>query len=133
MSQNQEKNFKMAVVDVQWLVNHTPSVHVLRQEQQQKNAALQQWVSNANAEIVKITEPKEKEALAGKYRTELAQQQQSLQRDYAQKVQVIDVELTKLIAETAEAEGYTHVFAKGSLVYGGTDITQAVADRMAKK
>ena len=55
-----------------------------------------------------------------------------LQLEYNQKVQGIDVELTKLIADVAKKEHFDYVFAKGIVVYGAEDLTQKVADALKK-
>ena len=123
---------KIAVVDIQSLVNQTPSVQALRQERQSQMANLQQWINSANSEINQLTDQAAKSALFQKYQLELNQRQQMLRQDYAQKVQTIDAELSKLIADEAKAAGYDYVFAKGIVVFGGTDITEQVTKSLKK-
>ena len=123
---------KIAVVDVQRIVSQTPSVLALRQERQNQLMGLQQWVNSANAEINQQTDQNTKAALFQKYQTELNQRQQALQSDYAKKVQTIDAELSKLISDEAKKSGYDYVFAKGIVVFGGTDITESVAKSLKK-
>ena len=123
---------KIAVVDVQSLVSQTPSVMALRQERQNQLVGLQQWVNSANAEINQQTDQNSKAALFQKYQQELNQRQQALQSEYAQKVQSIDAELSKLISDEAKKSGYDYVFAKGIVVFGGTDITENVAKSLKK-
>ena len=123
---------KIAVVDVQRLVSQTPSVMALRQERQNQLVGLHQWVNSANAEINQRTDQNTKAALFQKYQQELNQRQQALQSEYAQKVQSIDAELSKLISDEAKKSGYDYVFAKGIVVFGGTDITENVAKSLKK-
>ena len=125
-------NSKIAVVDVQALVSQTPSVLALREERQNQIAGLQQWVNGANAEINQLTDQNAKAALFQKYQLEFNQRQQMLQTEYAQKVQSIDAELSKLIADVAKQEKLEYVFAKGIVVFGGTDITSKVAELLKK-
>ena len=132
MAAETNKTSKIGIVDVQFLINNTPSVLALRQEQQKNTAELQEWVNKANAEIAKLAKKEEKDNLAQKYRLELTQRQQMLQLEYNQKVQGIDVELTKLIADVAKKEHFDYVFAKGIVVYGAEDLTQKVADALKK-
>ena len=63
---------------------------------------------------------------------ELTQRQQMLQLEHNQKIQGIDVELTKLIADIAQKEHFDYVFAKGIVVFGAEDLTQKVANAMKK-
>ena len=137
------------VVDVQWLVSHIKEVQILRQEHQANLVALQQWVKAANAEIAAQNMPEDKNSLTQKYQLELNQKQQAMQQNHLQKVQVVDANLSKLIADVevqavdanlskliadvAKKENLDYVFAKGTLVFGGQDITQKVADAMIQE
>ncbi len=121
------------VVDIQWLVSHIKEVQILRQEHQANLAALQQWVKAANAEIAAQSVSEDKNSLAQKYQQELSQKQQAMQQNHLQKVQVVDANLSKLIADVAKQEKLDYVFAKGTLVFGGQDITQKVADAMMQE
>lgn len=121
------------VVDVQWLVSHIKEVQILRQEHQANLVALQQWVKAANAEIAAQNMPEDKNSLTQKYQLELNQKQQAMQQNHLQKVQAVDANLNKLIADVAKKENLDYVFAKGTLVFGGQDITQKVADAMIQE
>ena len=121
------------VVDVQWLVSHIKEVQILRQEHQANLVALQQWVKAANAEIAAQNMPEDKNSLTQKYQLELNQKQQAMQQKHLQKVQAVDANLSKLIADVAKKENLDYVFAKGTLVFGGQDITQKVADAMIQE
>ena len=121
------------VVDIQWLVSHIKDVQILRQEHQANLAALQQWVKAANAEIAAQSVSEDKNSLAQKYQQELSQKQQVMQQNHLQKVQAVDANLSKLIADVAKQEKLDYVFAKGTLVFGGQDITQKVADAMIQE
>lgn len=121
------------VVDVQWLVSHIKEVQILRQEHQANLVALQQWVKAANAEIAAQNMPEDKNSLTQKYQLELNQKQQAMQQNHLQKVQAVDANLSKLIADVAKKENLDYVFAKGTLVFGGQDITQKVADAMIQE
>lgn len=121
------------VVDIQWLVSHIKEVQILRQEHQANLAALQQWVKAANAEIAAQNMPEDKNSLSQKYQLELNQKQQAMQQSHLQKVQAVDANLSKLIADVAKQEKLDYVFAKGTLVFGGQDITQKVADAMIQE
>ena len=121
------------VVDIQWLVSHIKEVQILRQEHQANLAALQQWVKAANAEIAAQSVSEDKNSLAQKYQQKLSQKQQVMQQNHLQKVQAVDANLSKLIADVAKKENLDYVFAKGTLVFGGQDITQKVADAMIQE
>lgn len=121
---------KVAVVDVQKVVASSKSVAEFRNEQQAKAADLQEFVNKSNEEISKAKDDKEKEELAQKYRLELLEKQQSYQEEDMAKLQEIDDNITKLIAEVSEANGYKQTYAKGSLIHGGDDITDMVVEAL---
>lgn len=135
MIKNGEKStpaVKAAIVDIQWILNNLPSFRAAQTEQQQNVAALQNWVNGVNAQIAQQTIAEEKQKMTLQGQNEFAQRQQVVQQNYAKKLQAIDAEVTKMIADTAQELGYDMVFAKTTLVYGGTDITAQVAAKIAK-
>ena len=67
---------KIGIVDVQMLVNRTPSVLALREEQQQQNIALQQWVNSVNAQIAQELNQANRNYMTQQYQLELNQRQQ---------------------------------------------------------
>ena len=125
-------NAKIAVVDVQALVNQTPSVIALRAEQQNNMAIIQNWVNGVNGQLSQIADQNQRAALTQQYQLELNKREQILQSQYAQKVQAIDAELSKLVSDVATEKKLDYVFAKGMVVFGGTDITADVANRLKK-
>lgn len=135
MVKNNEKStpaVKAAIVDIQWILNNLPSFSAVQAEQQQNLAALQNWAQNVNAQIAQQTVAEEKQKMILQGQNEFAQRQQAVQQNYAQKIQAIDDEVTKMIADTAKELGYDMVFAKTTLVYGGTDITAQVAAKIKR-
>lgn len=126
------KGPKLAVVDVQRIVNQAQPVVELRQDMQSKMSSLQEWVNNSNAAINKESSQEKKDKLAKQYQEELMQKQQAIQSDYAKKLQQLDAELTKIIEQTAAKEGCHVTFIKGSIAAGGIDITDKVLAKIAK-
>ena len=62
---------KVAMVDVQKIVNNSAAVNALKVEHQSKMSELQTWLSNAEKEIEKETISSKKEKLTKKYQQEL--------------------------------------------------------------
>lgn len=123
---------KIAIVDVQALVNQTPSVWALRSEQQQNASIIQNWVNGVNNQLNQIADQNTRQATAQQYQIELNKRQQMLQNEYALKIQAIDAELSKLVSDVATEKKLDYVFAKGTVVFGGTDITSDVAELIKK-
>jgi len=125
----QQTNIKAAIVDIPWILKQLPSFVSAQAEQQKNVMALQEWVNSANAEI-NAQKDAAKQALSAQFQQELAKRQQIAQQAYAQKLQQIDAEVSKMIADTASEQGFDFVFAKTTLVFGGTDISDKVAQKI---
>ena len=86
---------------------------------------MQKWLSTAQADIQKQQTQEGKEKLAKKYDEELKKKQETIKKDYAQKLQAIDKSMTAVIVNEAKAKGYDMVITKqGDVLYGGLDITK---------
>ena len=112
---------KIAMVDVQKVVNSSAAVNALKIEHQGKMAELQTWLSNAEKEI-------EKETVSKKYQQELNQKQQAIQQAYAQELQKIDTLISEDITKIANEKGYDLVIVKGMVISGADDITEYVIE-----
>jgi len=127
-----KKGAKVAVVDVQKVVSQSRPVAELRQDMQNQMAQLQEWVNKSNAEIDTEKDQEKKDALTKARQEELAQKQQIIQKDYAEKLKQLDESLTKIIEKTAKEEGFSVTLVKSSVAAGGTDITDKVIAKVSK-
>ena len=119
-------NFKVGVVDVQAVVSKSAQVQALKTEQQQKLTELQKWLETVRADVEKQQTKEGKEKLIKKYDADFAKKQEAIKKDYAAKLQKIDKDITAVINKEAKAKGYTMVFPKGTVLYGGDDITNDI-------
>ena len=117
---------KIAVVDVNRVVSNSSQVMALKKEQNLKNEELQKWLNTARADVEKQKTQEGKEKLAKKYDSDF-QKKQAIQKDYTDKLQSIDKDISGVIAKTAKDKGYDVVLAKGVVLYGGEDITNAIS------
>ena len=118
---------KVAVVDIQKVVNKSAQVQALKKEQTAKRKELVQFINNAKADIKKQTDPAKKQELVKKYDKELAAKRQANAKQYQQKLAAIDKSITASIVAQAKAMGYDLVIAKGVVLYGGDDITDEIS------
>lgn len=118
---------KVAVVDVQKVVNKSAQVQALKKEQANKRKELAEFVKKAQADIKAQPDQAKKQALVKKYDKELAAKRQANAKQYQQKLSAIDKSITASIVAQAKAMGYDLVIAKGVVIYGGDDITDAVS------
>ncbi len=117
---------KIAVVDVQQVVNSSSQVQALKKEQQTKAKELVAFVEKARKDVAATTDAKKKQALEEKYNKELNSKKEAMDKNYTAKLTAIDNAISAKVAEQAKAGNYDVVLAKGVVLYGGTDITEAV-------
>lgn len=117
-----------AVVDVQRVVSSSSDVTRLKEDQERKLLALQEWIKGPNEALEKEKDEKKKAELAEKFQRELEEKRQEIQLNYIKDLQRIDSKITGIIETAAKAEGFSMSFSKGSLLHGGTDITDKVLE-----
>ena len=84
------------------------------------------FIEKARKDVAATTDVKKKQALEEKYNKELAAKKAAMDKNYATKLSAIDDSISKQIEAQAKAGGYDIVLAKGAVLYGGSDITEAV-------
>ena len=115
---------RIAVVDVQAVVASSSQVKALKKEQQTKLQELDKWIKTVREDVNKQATKEGKEKLVKKYDAEFLKKQQDIKSNYAKKLQAIDVDITKAIANEAKANGYNLVLSKqGQVLYSSDDLT----------
>ncbi len=117
---------KIAVVDVQAVVNSSSQVQALKKEQQAKTKEIVTFIEKARKDVAAVTDVKKKQALEEKYNKELSSKKTAMDKNYSDKLTAIDATISKQIESQAKLGGYDIVLAKGVVLYGGSDITEAV-------
>lgn len=117
---------KIAVVDVTSVVNASSQVKALKKEHEAKTKEIFTFIEKARKDVAATTDVKKKQALEEKYNKELASKKAAMDKNYATKLTAIDDSISKQIEAQAKAGGYDIVLAKGAVLYGGSDITEAV-------
>jgi Skp family chaperone for outer membrane proteins len=118
--------FNVAVVDIQKVVGSSTQVAALKREHEAKIADLNAFVEKARKDVSAQTDDKKKKELETKYNKELNEKKAAMDKHYADKLQTIDKAITKQIETQAKRDNYDIVLAKGAVLHGGTDITEAV-------
>lgn len=117
---------KIAVVDVQSVVNSSSQVQALKKEQETKAKEIVTFIEKARKDVAATTDVKKKQTLEEKYNKELSTKRAAMDKNYATKLEAIDKAISAQISNQAKAGGYDIVLAKGVVLYGGSDITDAV-------
>ena len=123
-------DMKVAVVNVAQVVEKSAQVNALKSEQEKKIKDLQSWLGNVKKDIEKQKTKEGKEKLTKQYDATFVKKQQEIRDNYTKKLAAIDKSISTTIAAEAKAQGYSLVLAKSIVLYGGTDITNAVATKV---
>ena len=120
-------NFKVAVVDVQKVVASSSQVKALKDEQKKKGQELAKFIETAKTNLDKEKDAKKKKTLEEKYNKEFQAKREAIAKNYETKLLDIDKNISSVIDKNAQANGYNLVLAKGVVLSGGTDITDAIS------
>lgn len=117
---------KIAVVDIQKVVASSSQVKTLKASQEAKNKELANFIKKAQADVNKQTDANKKKSVAEQYEKQLVAKREANAKDYANKLKVIDANITAQIGKKATEMGYTMVLPKSAVIYGGDDITATI-------
>ena len=117
---------KVAIVDVQKVVNKSAQVQALKKEQDSKRKEIAQLVKKAGEELSKEKDQAKKKAIAQKYEKQIKTKQETYSKTYKTKLETIDKNINTTITQQAKSMGYDLVLTKGVVLYGGDDITDAI-------
>lgn len=120
-------NYSVAVVDVSKVVAQSSEVKDLKKEQEARMQSLEKWLETVRADIAKQSTDENKQKLIKKYDNDFVKKQEAIRKDYSQKLQTIDDNISAAIAKESKAKKYNVVLAKGIVLYGGEDITATIS------
>ena len=118
----------LAVVDLQRLVGTSSQVKQLKQEHSKKIAELDKILVNARGEIANEKDPAKVLLIEDRYMKEFNTKKEALERDYNNKLSLIEKNIKTEITKKAQKDGYDYVFAKSVVLYGGKDITNELVN-----
>ena len=113
----------IAIVDLGRLVEGSAQVRQLKQEHSKKVADLDRILVNARGEISNEKDPAKVLMLEDKYMKEFNTKREALEREYGNKISIIEKNIKDEVAKKAKKDVYEYVFAKSVVLYGGKDIT----------
>lgn len=119
---------KIAVVDLQQLVNNSSQVKQLKQDHLKKINELDKIIVNARGEIGNEKDPAKILLLEDKYMKEFNTKKNNLEKEYNSKLSSIEKNIKAEITKKALKDGYEYVFAKSVVLHGGKDITSELIE-----
>ena len=117
---------KIAVIDINAIMEQSTQVQALNKEQQTKMADLEKWVETVKKDVEKQKTQEGKEKLFKKYQADYLKKKADIINNGQIKMQSISDNIMTNIQKQAKAKGYDMVITKGVVVYGGEDITADV-------
>ena len=118
--------FKVAVVDIQKIVESSPEIAALKIDRKNKLDDLMKFVENARTAVSKETVDAKKKALEDSYNKELNVKKEAIDQDYAKKLTDIDKNITALIKAKAKEQSFNLVLTRNTVLDGGVDITEDI-------
>jgi len=122
-----DTGYRVAVVDVQSLIQKSSQVNTLKADQDKKLNEMKATVDKARQDISKETDPVKIAQLEEKYRNDINNQKLALDNEYNSKLKQIDNNIKSIVVEKAREMKYSLVLPKSIVLFGGDDITAEVA------
>ena len=122
---------KVAVVNVQEVVNSSSKVQALKKQQEAKAKEFVTFIEKARKEVAATSDVNKKKSLEEKYTKELNAKKEANDKEYAKQLAEIDAAISNQIANVAKSQGYDLVISRGIVLFGGNDITGAVKSSLA--
>ena len=122
-----DTGYRVAVVDVQALIQKSSQVNALKADQDKKLEEMKATVDKARQDITKETDPNKIAQLEEKYRNDINNQKLALDNEYNTKLKQIDTNIKSIVVTKAKEMKYNLVLPKSIVLFGGDDITAEVA------
>lgn len=122
-----DTGYRVAVVDVPFLIQKSSQVNTLKAEQDKKLENMKATVDKARQDISKETDPVKIAQLEEKYRNDINNQKLALDNEYNTKLKQIDNNIKSIVIEKAKEMKYNIVLPKSIVLFGGDDITTEIA------
>lgn len=116
----------IAVVNLEQVLEQSPKLNAIRQDNENKLNELSLWVDEVNKEIDAETDYDKHVKLANQYRKLTHEKEMVIKQEYNNRIKEVDAEITALIDKIAKKHNCNAVFANTSMVTGGKDITEEV-------
>lgn len=125
-----DTGYRVAVVDVQALIQKSSQVNTLKANQDKKLEEMKATVDKARQDISKETDPVKIAQLEEKYRNDINNQKLNLDNEYNLKLKEIDANIKSIVIQKAKEMKYNLVLPKNIVLFGGDDITSEVAKQV---
>ncbi len=122
--------YKVAVVDVQAVMEKSPEITSLKAAQEKDMKDLNTLISKAQNEILNEPDRNKAVQLEATYRKQIEDKKNSLDEEYNKKIVQITTKIHNLISGEAKKTNYNLVLPIGMVITGGDDITQDIIGKL---
>ncbi len=124
------QKYRVAVVDVSKLLEHSPEVLELKRIQDKETEELNTLISKAQNEILNESDKNKMLQKEASYRQQIESKKLNMEKQYTSKLEEINKKIRTTISAQAKKENYNLVLPVGMVISGGDDITANVVKTM---
>lgn len=118
--------YKVAVVNITEIMEHSQEVKNLKSSQEKQMKDLNNLITKAQTEIANEPDRNKAIQLESTYRKEIETKRSTMDDEYNSKIDKITANIKTLISKEAQKSDYNLVLPAGMVISGGDDITQNV-------
>ena len=122
----EDAEYDVAVIDVQQVVEESAQIKKIKQEQQAKVDELIKYIEKVRKDVALQSDEKKKKKLEEKFQKQLISKKEKIDKEYIKKLAGIDKNISKTVENYAKDNNYDLILSKGTVLYGGEDITSAI-------
>jgi len=130
VSDTLQQNSAIAIVDVAEILSNSKQVSRLKTLQENDMQELKTFIEKAQADIAKQTDDIKRKELEDKYTKQFDTKKANIELKYKNKLAEMDEDITEVIAKQAKENNFDVVLSKNVVLYGGTDITDKVKEKI---
>ena len=122
--------YKVAVVDVQAVMEKSKDIQTLKATQDKDMKELNTLISKAQNEILNEPDRNKAVQMEENYRKQIEEKKNSMDEEYNKKLVQISNQIRSLISGEAKKTNYNLVLPVGMVITGGEDITQDIIGKL---
>lgn len=122
--------YKVAVVDVQTVMEKSKDIQALKIAQDKNIKDLNTLISKAQNEILNESDRNKAIQMEENYRKQIEEKKNTIDEEYNQKLVQVTTKIRNLISTEAKKTNYNLVLPVGMVITGGDDITEEIIGKL---
>lgn len=125
-------NFKTAVIDVGHVLDSSAEIKKLNKEHNEQIDELVLYINDARKEIALVSDENKKKKLEEKFRKELLEKKEKIDKNYYDKLTDIDKDISKTVEQLAKENNYDLILSKDAVLYSKNDLTPSLVKTVSR-